>query len=469
MDRVKDTIFWRNILSRSAGGNHMNSKLKNIQTMREDAVNIFNSGLRAVEPGAAVKNYCRVDGDHFIVGDRNYDLSKFNKLFVIGAGKASAPMAAAIEDLVGNRIKGGIVNVKYGHTAELAHVKLIEAGHPVPDKNGEAGSGAILSLANDAGKDGLVLCLMSGGGSALLPLAVEGLTLKNKQDTIKILLSCGATIHEINTIRKHTSGIKGGRLARAAYPATLVSLILSDVVGDDLDVIASGPTVPDSSTFADCREILEKYTIFNKLPRKVVKHIEAGISNKISETPKIGDPAFENVENLIVGSNFEAISAAKKEAESLGYKTLVLSSMIEGETKHVAHVHGAIAREIVKTGNPLPAPACILSGGETTVTISGSGLGGRCQEFALAAALDISGNKNIVILSGGTDGNDGPTDAAGAVVDSDTITRATAKGLDPREYLANNDSYHFFKTMDDLFITGPTNTNVMDLRITLAV
>ena len=200
-----------------------------------------------------------------------------------------------------------------------------------------------------------------------------------------------------------------------------------------------------------------------------MKHIEAGISNKIPETPKIGGPVFENVENLIVGSNFEAISAAKKEAENLGYNTLVLSSMIEGETKHVAHVHGAIAREIIKTGNPLPAPACILSGGETTVTITGSGLGGRCQEFALAAALDISENKNIVILAGGTDGNDGPTDAAGAVADSGTINRATAKGLEPYEYLANNDSYHFFKTIDDLFITGPTNTNVMDLRITLAV
>jgi hydroxypyruvate reductase len=336
-------------------------------------------------------------------------------------------------------------------------------------ENGEDGSRAILSLASDAGKDDLVLCLMSGGGSALLPLAAEGLSLKDKQDTIKVLLACGATIHEINAIRKHTSNIKGGRLARTTYPATLISLILSDVVGDDLDVIASGPTVPDSSTFVDCMEIFKKYNILNKLPDTVVRHIEAGISGKVDETPKIGDPAFDNVNNVIVGSNFEAISAAKKEAQSLGYNTLVLSSMIEGETKHVAHVHGAIAREVVKTGNPLPAPACILSGGETTVTITGSGLGGRCQEFALAAALDISENENIVILSGGTDGNDGPTDAAGAVADSDTINRATAKGLDPREYLENNDSYNFFKKMGDLLITGPTNTNVMDLRITLAV
>jgi hydroxypyruvate reductase len=446
----------------------MKTKSKDIQTMREDAVNIFNSGLRAVEPGAAVKNYCRREGDQFRVGDRKYDLNRFNNIIVLGAGKASAPMAAAIEDLVGNRIKSGVVNVKYGHTAELRHVELIEAGHPVPDKNGETGSQAILNLAKHAGKDDLILCLMSGGGSALLPLAADGLTLKNKQDTIKVLLACGATIHEINAIRKHTSGIKGGRLAQTAYPATLVSLILSDVVGDDLDVIASGPSVPDSSTYTDCRKIFEKYNILDELPDIVVKHIEAGINCQIPETPKMGDPAFEKVENVIVGSNFEAISAAKKKAESLGYKTLVLSSMIEGETKHVAHVHGAIAREILKTGHPAPTPACILSGGETTVTITGSGLGGRCQEFALAAALDISENDNIVILCGGTDGNDGPTDAAGAVVDSDTITRATAMDLDPYEYLANNDSYHFFKIMDDLFITGPTNTNVMDLRIILA-
>ena len=447
----------------------MNPKSKDIQAMREDAVSIFYSGLRAVEPGAAVKNYCHVEGNQFFVGDRKYDLSRVNDIFVIGAGKASAPMAVAIEDLIGSRIKHGIINIKYGHTAEVAHIKLIEAGHPIPDKNGESGSRAILNLASDSGKDDLVLCLMSGGGSALLPLPAEGLTLKDKQDTIKVLLACGATIHEINTIRKHTSGIKGGRLARAAYPATMVSLILSDVVGDDLDVIASGPTVPDSSTYADCMKIFNKYDILDELPDAVIKQIEAGIVGKIPETPKIGDPAFRNVENVIIGSNFEAISAAKIEAENQGYNTLVLSSMIEGETKHVAHVHGAIAREIVKTGNPLSPPACILSGGETTVTLTGSGLGGRCQEFALAAALDISGNDNIVILSGGTDGTDGPTDAAGAVADSDTVNRAMARGLNPYEYLANNDSYHFFKNMDDLFITGPTKTNVMDLRITLAL
>ncbi len=447
----------------------MHSKTRQIKRMREDAFEIFLSGLKAVEPGAAVEKYCRVEGTQFYAGDQMYDLSRFNNIFIIGGGKASAAMAAAIENLMGERITGGVINVKYGHLAELKWVKLFEAGHPVPDENGADGSQAILKMADEAGKDDLVLCLMSGGGSALLPLPAEGLTLKDKQDTIKVLLSCGATIHEINTIRKHTSGIKGGRLARAVYPATLVSLILSDVVGDDLDVVASGPTVPDSSRFIDCMEIFNKYNIVQKLPAAVVNHIEAGVSGNVSETPKAGDPGFENVNNIIIGSNFEAIMAAKKEAENLGYNTLVLSSMIEGETKHVAQVHGAIAREIIKTGNPVPSPACILSGGETTVTITGEGLGGRCQEFALAAAPDISEHENIVILAAGTDGTDGPTDAAGAVIDSGTILRATEKGLDPKRYLSNNDSYHFFKNLNDLIITGPTNTNVMDLRIVLAV
>jgi hydroxypyruvate reductase len=448
-------------------GHSMDSKSKEILTMRDDAVKIFFSGLRAVEPGAALKKYCRLEEDHFFIGASRYDLSQFNNVFVIGAGKASAPMAAALEDLIGERITDGVLNVKYGHLAELKRVKLIEAGHPVPDENGERGSQAILNLAAKAQKHDLVLCLMSGGGSALLPLPAEGLTLKDKQDTIKVLLACGATIHEINAIRKHTSMIKGGRLARATYPAALAALILSDVVGDNLDVIASGPTVPDSSTFGDCMEIFKKYKITAKLPATVVAHIASGIGGHVSETPKSGDPAFARTHNQIVGNNLEAVRAAEKEAESLGYNTLVLSSMIEGETRPVAHLHGAIAREIVKTGHPIGTPACILSGGETTVTIKGTGLGGRCQEFALAAALDISGNHNIVILGGGTDGTDGPTDAAGAIVDSHSVTRAKAMGLDPYHYLSNNDSYHFFKTLGDLLVTGPTNTNVMDLRIVL--
>lgn len=435
--------------------------------MRNDATGIFHAGLKAVNPEIAVRRYCRLADGHLFVADKSYDLTRFNHLFVIGAGKASAPMARSIEDLLGERISKGIINVKYEHTAKLARIRLVEAGHPIPDENGKEGSRAILNLAKEAQKDDLVICLMSGGGSALLPLPAQNLTLKDKQATIKVLLACGATIHEINTIRKHTSAVKGGQLARAVYPATIISLILSDVVGDNLDVIASGPTVPDSSSFSDCMEIFSRYGIIKKLPPSVVRHIKTGISGKTSETSKIGDPAFSRTHNQIIGSNFEAIIAAKQKAEELGYQTLALSSMIQGETKDVAQVHGAIVREILKTGNPISPPACILSGGETTVTVTGSGLGGRNQEFSLAMAIDIAGNDTIIVLSAGTDGTDGPTDAAGAVADTYTCKRALSIGLDPKQFLTNNDSYHFFEQLGDLFMTGPTNTNVMDLRVAL--
>jgi hydroxypyruvate reductase len=447
----------------------MGIHLKNISTMKKDAAEIFFKGLQAVEPGAAVKRCCKLDGESLFVGNRTYHLPQYKNLFVIGAGKATAPMAAALEDILEERISEGIIIVKYDHLADLQRINLIEAGHPLPDPNGEKGADAILNLAKKSGKDDLIFCLISGGGSALLPLPFNGITLKDKQDTIKVLLSCGATIHEINTLRKHTSKIKGGRLAQAAFPATIISLILSDVVGDDLDIIASGPTVPDSSSFADCMEILERYHIKDKIPESILNHIESGISGKTPETPKADDPAFKRTQNLIIASNIESLMAAKEKAERLQYNVILLSSMIVGETRYAAQIHGAIAKEIIKTGNPISPPACILSGGETTVTISGNGLGGRNQEFALAAAIDISGHKNVVVLSGGTDGTDGPTDAAGAFSDTYTLERAKEMGLDPYHFLANNDAYHFFEKLDDLLITGPTNTNVMDLRILLVV
>ena len=442
---------------------------KDMSGMRNDAVEIFNSGLQAVEPGAAIRKYCKLKNNTLFVGNESYDLSQYNKLFVIGAGKASAPMAKTMESILGKRITNGLINVKYGHVAELRHVKLIEAGHPIPDDSGRRGADLIKGIAANAGGNDLLLCLISGGGSALLPLPASGLTLKDKQDTIKVLLSCGASIHEINTIRKHVSLVKGGKLAQAAYPATLVSLILSDVVGDDLDVIASGPTVPDTTTFSDCMEIFDTYDILKQLPETVAHHIKAGFAGSVPETPKTGDAAFKKTQNVIIGSNIEAITAAKQTAERLGYNTLILSSMIEGETRQVAHVHGAIAREILKTGHPLSAPACIISGGETTVTLTGKGSGGRNQEFSLAAAIDIAGKEKIVVLSAGTDGTDGPTDAAGAFADTTTLSRAEALNLDPRDFLSNNDAYNFFEKLGDLLKTGPTRTNVMDLRIVLVV
>ncbi|MBN1930627.1 MAG: glycerate kinase [Desulfobacterales bacterium] len=445
----------------------MNNILNNIDKMRNDAIRIFYKGIEAVDPYAAVKRFCKLKKDKFMIGDKTYNLSRFKNLFVIGAGKASAPMAAAIEDLLGNKISSGIINVKYDHIVKLNYIRQFEAGHPVPDKNGLQGATSILRLSRHAGLDDLIIGLFSGGGSALLPLPAKSLSLIDKQNTIKVLLSCGASIHEINAVRKHISMIKGGQLSKAVYPATLVSLILSDVIGDDLDVIASGPTVPDSSTYHDCMEIFYKYKILNKLPESVIRYIKAGVSGKIPETPRKTDPAFKKTYNFIIGSNIDAITAAEQKSSRLGYHTIILSSMIAGDTRQAAHIHAAIAKEIIKSGHPINSPACLLSGGETTVRIHGTGLGGRNQEFALATAIDISENKNIVILSAGTDGTDGPTDAAGAIADTYTIIRASSLGLNPYDFLLNNDSYHFFQRLGDLFITGPTGTNVMDLRIIL--
>jgi hydroxypyruvate reductase len=296
---------------------------------------------------------------------------------------------------------------------------------------------------------------------------VEGVTLAEKQAATNQLLSCGANIQEINTLRKHLSRIKGGGLARLVYPATLVSLILSDVIGDPLDAIASGPTVPDPTTYEDCARILNKYELWEKIPPTAARHIREGMEGKKEETLKEGDPAFSNVYNLVVGNNLLAMKAAKKAAQALGYRTLLLSSLVEGETREIAKAHAAIAKEVLLSGNPIPPPACILSGGETTVTLKGKGKGGRNQEFALAAALEIAGWEEILIMSAGTDGTDGPTDAAGAFADGKTVTRAKTMGLDPWSFLKENDSYSFFQGIGDLLITGPTGTNVMDLRIML--
>lgn len=440
---------------------------KALSTMRHDAAAIFESALRAVHAGTTIKTACCLKNDLFSVGTTSFDLNKYENIYIIGAGKASAHMGAAIEDLLLSKITSGIITVKYDHTVTLKKIKLIEAGHPIPDKNGQKGAQAILNLAKQAQKNDLIICLISGGGSALLALPSPSLSLADKQKTIQALLACGAAIDDINTLRKHMSIIKGGWLAKKAHPATLVTLILSDVVGDKLDVIASGPSVPDCSSFFDCMDIIKSYDIVNELPKRVVEHLKKGGEGKIKETPKPGDPAFKSTFNLIIGSNSQTLYAAKEKSKALGYNTLILSSMIEGDTGDAARFHTAIAKEIRKSGNPIPSPACILSGGETTVKIKGNGLGGRNQEFALEAAREIKNEDQTVILSAGTDGTDGPTDAAGAIVDSQSIKKAMAAGLNPDHFLANNDSYHFFDKTDELIITGPTGTNVMDIRIVL--
>ena len=441
----------------------------NIERARKDALAIFESGVKAVDPARAVKNHVRLEGNCLAVGKKAIDLSRFDRISVVGAGKASVSMAQAVEEILGGRLNSGLVNTKYGYSVPLKRVQVIEAGHPVPDEAGFCGSQKIAQFLEKTDKKDLVFFLISGGGSALLPYPVEGITLEDKQMMTRILLEVGASIHEINTLRKHLSQVKGGRLARLAHPSTLVSLILSDVIGDDLDSIASGPTVPDHTTFDDCLDILEKYRILNRIPPAVAEIIYKGARGEIEETPKPGDPVFERTQNLIIGSNIMAVEAAAKKAEELGYNTLILSTFIEGETRDVAKVHAGIAKEILSSGNPINRPACVLSGGETTVTIRGKGKGGRNQEFCLAASIDIDGRDGVVLLSAGTDGTDGPTDAAGAIADGTTVSRAKKLGLNPGRYLRENDSYHFFEALDDLIITGPTYTNVMDLRIMLVI
>ena len=435
--------------------------------MQCDARTIFKAGLTAAAPGPAILRHCRMEGERLLIGSRAYDLNRIDRILVCGAGKASAAMARSIEELLGNRINTGLISVKYGHGAPLQRIETVEAGHPIPDDNGLAAARRILEMVEAAGPTDLILLLISGGGSSLLPLPAEGLSLSDKQAVSAQMLACGATIHELNTVRKHLSAIKGGRLAQAAFPAQVATLILSDVVGDDLDVIASGPTVPDASSFQDCLNILTHYNLVQALPSRVWDHLNAGASGQIPETPKPAERAWTHVNNLIVANNQVAVAAARRSAEALGYRALVLSTRMQGESRVVAQVHTAIAQEILHSGNPLQAPACLLSGGETTVTLKGSGLGGRNQEFALAAALEIADQPHIVVLSAGTDGSDGPTDAAGALADHSTFRRANAAGLDIRRYLSNNDAYHFFELLGDLLKTGPTNTNVMDLRIVL--
>jgi hydroxypyruvate reductase len=419
--------------------------------VRRKALRIFQAALKAADPAAAVQRHLHLDP------------KAYRNIFVIGAGKASAQMARAVERSLGARITSGEINVKDGHGAALRRIKINECRHPMPDGRGVAGARRIADIARQAGPDDLVVCLISGGASALLPFPAPPITLAEKQKTTQLLLHCGASIHEINCVRKHISKIKGGQLARLAYPASLVTLILSDVIGDDLDVIGSGPTVPDPSTFADARAIVEKYRLWNKLPAAVRDRL----ASTAEETPKPGDKIFQKTRNVVVGSNALAVDAAAGEARRLGFHTLVLSTFVEGEAREVARLHAAIAKEIVASGRPVQKPACVISGGETTVTVRGAGMGGRNQEFALAAALEIGGLGDTLILSGGTDGTDGPTDATGAIADGTTVARAQALGLSAATFLANNDSYHFFEPLGDLIKTGPTGTNVADIHLIL--
>ncbi|TET95748.1 MAG: glycerate kinase [Desulfobacteraceae bacterium] len=434
-----------------------------IQVQKKALEDIFKAGIKAVDPERAVRRYVRLQGNQLFVGDCSYILDSFKRIFLIGAGKGTAPMAKALEDILGGRLTHGQIIVKYGHGMPLKRTDIMEAGHPIPDEAGLRATVELLKQAQECTEEDLIICAFSGGGSALLPAPSPPINLDQKQEITHLLLECGATINEINAIRKHLSRSKGGRLAKEAYPATLVSLLLSDVIGDRLDVIASGPTVPDESTYSDCIKIIERYELSDKLPKSVAEYFKQGAAGNLPETPKAGDPVFSKVQNLIVGNNRESLLAAKEQAISFGYNTLVLSSQIEGEAREVAQVFAAIGKEISQANLPISPPACIVAGGETTVTIRGKGKGGRSQELALACAIAIDGWDGISLLSAGTDGTDGPTDAAGAIVNGTTCKRARQANLDPRGFLLANDSYSFFESLGDLLKTGPTRTNVMDI------
>ena len=437
-------------------------------SLRKHANQIFRHVLDILDPGQLVKEKVSIRDSTLIVEEREYNLNNYENIYVVGGGKACAPMAKAMEGLLGDKIDNGIIVVKYDHGLSLKKIETVEASHPIPDENGERGASDILRLLSGTGEKDLIICLISGGGSALLVQPHKGITLQDIQTASAELLACGATIDEINTVRKHLSSIKGGQLAKAAYPSTLITLMLSDVVGDPMDIIASGPTVPDESTFEDAYAIIQKYSLEEKISNSVCGFLGSGKIGEIEETPEHGNKIFDNTQNVIVGSNKIALNAAEKRAKDLGYNTIVLSSLVEGESRDVAKFFAAIAKEVSRTGTPVSKPACIIAGGETTVTIRGKGKGGRNQEFALSAAMEIEGFEGVVILSAGTDGTDGPTDATGAIVDSNTCKDARKKfNLNAEEFLSRNDSYNFFKKTGEHIVTGPTMTNVMDIMISL--
>ncbi len=429
---------------------------------REAVIDLFNAALEAVDP------YRLVQGSWESISAA-YTKEHCRKLYLVSFGKAAFAMTrAVVESPVGELITRGIVITKYGHApgALTGNFPIYEAGHPVPDERGLAATRQVIDLVKDADRETLVVCLISGGGSALLVAPQDSITLAEKQKVTALLLKAGSNISELNTVRKHISAVKGGRLAQTAYPSRVISLILSDVIGDSPDVIASGPTSPDKTTFCDALDVIEKYNLNNKIPDHVINLLRRGSEGSVGETPQYGNAVFERVENVIVGSNRIATAAAAKRAEEHGYVTTVLTSELQGEAREAAKWLAQKAIDLRgqrETGRKI----CLISGGETTVKVSGTGLGGRNTEFALAFAEAIAGRDGITLLSAGTDGTDGPTDAAGAIVDGQTVYNARSRGLSPNIFLSNNDSYSFFQKTGELLVTGSTGTNVMDIQIIL--
>ncbi len=429
---------------------------------------VLSAALQAVDPYTAVISHLKLEGESLIVGDQIYDLASVGDVYVVGAGKAGDPMGRAIASLLGGRLQAGLVVVKDGYEIprgqqSRSDIEVITAGHPLPDARSVSAAQHILALLRQTKPDDLVICLISGGGSALLTEPSPGISLEELQVLTEALLASGANINEINILRKHLDQVKGGQLARLAAPARMLTLILSDVVGSPLDVIASGLTVPDTSTYAEAIEILQKYDLEHDIPVSIRRHLELGMQGYYPETPKPGERFFDQVQNLVIGSNHQAAEAAINQAQLEGYHALLLTTFLQGESRQAGRILAAIARQIDASGQPIPRPACLIAGGETTVTLRGDGLGGRNQELALGAVEEMSGIAEAALVALATDGGDGPTDAAGAVVTGETLSRAQNLGLQPEDFLARNNSYNFFKPLEDLLRTGPTRTNVNDL------
>jgi glycerate 2-kinase len=443
----------------------------------KDIMAIFSRAVERVDPYKMITQNMSLEEDTLIIHYNGKtireDLKDYKRIVVLGIGKASSKMGKAIEDILGNKISVGSVITKYGHGEQLDIINVMEAAHPIPDENSLKGSDILYKLAQGADEKTLIINLISGGGSALFSLPAEGVGLEDVQDMTKVLLDSGADIKEINCIRKHISRVKGGHFARISYPAKMINIILSDVIGDRLDTIASGITVADDTTFAQAQTIIEKYHIQDKMPPSIVKLIQSGLEGEIPETPKKGDPVFNNVANILLGNNAAACRAARDYGASLGYNAYFITSSLTGEAKEIAKFFTALAKDVDQNTSDFKKPALIVAGGETTVTIKGSGKGGRNQEMALAFLIDLIESledfSNIYFLSGGTDGNDGPTDSAGAFVSYEIKGKIDRIGLHPSEFLENNDAYHFFERLGGLLMTGPTNTNVCDVQLIIVV
>lgn len=425
---------------------------------------ILAAALNAVDPTSTVKRCLSRKGTTLYISNQSLSLDLIRLVYVVGFGKAAYPMALATIEILGEYFTKGIIITKDGYAPQhssaghISNLTIFEASHPLPDLRGVKATQELVHLLKTVTENDLILCLISGGGSALLTAPAPGITLEEMQQTTTILLASGASINEFNTLRKHLDMVKGGRLAYIASPAHIITLILSDVVGDPLDIIASGPTYPDPTTINQALEVVEKYELASKLPPSIMDQLHSGF-----ETPKPGDPIFQNTMTEIIGSNYLACQSALEQAKREGFNTLLLTTYLQGEARDAGGFLASVIRQVCLTGEPIPPPACIIIGGETTVTLHGQGSGGRNQELALGAVKGMAHLNNAILITLATDGGDGPTNAAGAVVTGDTLHRADDLGLNPDHFLAKNDSYHFFAPLGDLIITGPTQTNVNDL------